>query len=172
MAGVKGRSGGHNAKTRKQLELEGTLRSGRHRDLKNPDPPLGKPLPPKALEGEALAEWHRMIVRLETSKTLSLVDDAILYDYCQMHATTEQIQKAVNGLTCLFFIKVGFGGAEEPKTHPMVVQLRQYRLALRVFLVEFGLTPASRGRVKATGEGDKPEDPFAEFEDEASKETH
>jgi hypothetical protein len=38
----------------------------------------------------------------------------------------------------------------EPRLHPVFAQLKQYRLALRVLLTEFGLTPLSRGRVKVS----------------------
>ena len=65
MAGVKGRSGGQNAKTVEDHKLGGTFRGHRHAGVINPDPPKGVPQPPKALSGDAAAEWDRMITRLQ-----------------------------------------------------------------------------------------------------------
>ena len=46
-----------------------------------------------------------------------------------------------------------------------LTRTRMGRMALRAYLVEFGLTPASRGRVKVTGDT-KPDDGFADFDDD------
>ena len=46
---------------------------------------------PKALEGDALEEWDRMIHRLEVSRALSTVDDAALYQYCRLFAETDAL---------------------------------------------------------------------------------
>src|SRR6185436_20366349 len=91
MAGVKGRSGGHNAKTIEELALAGTFRNDRHAGVRSPEPPMGVPEPPKALRGQARLEWDRMIGRLASSKTLSSVDDGALYQYCQLFSETEAI---------------------------------------------------------------------------------
>ena len=91
MAGVKGRSGGRNAKTVEQHRLEGTYDPSRHAGFENPEPPKGTPESPKPLQGDAKDEWDRMIRRLDASKTLSVVDDAALFQYCQLFAETEAL---------------------------------------------------------------------------------
>src|SRR5688572_17399244 len=90
MPGVAGRSGGRNAKPTQEHDLHGTRRSDRH-DFETPAPPKIKPEPPKELEGDALAEWEAMVGRLEASGSLTLVDDAAVYQYCRLYAETEQI---------------------------------------------------------------------------------
>ena len=168
MPGVRGqRSGGQNAKTVKQHKLEGTRKKHRHSGYTNPDPPLGAPPAPKGLKKVAATEWRRMIKDLRLSKTLAVTDGAILYDYVQLHALAERLQVTVDELPSLTFFKVSVDGAGtehlEPKVHPAVGQLRQARMAKKALLVEFGQTPASRGRVKMP---EKPAaaDPFAEFD--------
>jgi P27 family predicted phage terminase small subunit len=122
---------------------------------------MGAPAVPSSLKGEALAEWNRMIVRLEASKTLTSVDDGVLANYCRLHADAERLQAAVDALPSPFFSKVSVDGAgvehREPKVHPGFAQLRSYRQALRQFLVEFGLTPAARSRVKVADVGERDE---------------
>jgi phage terminase small subunit len=87
-----------------------------------PDPPRGQPAPPKDLAGEALAEWHRMVARLELSRTLSLVDDAVLYRYCQLHARAERLEAAIAKLKSPFYID--HMGNE--RVHPAFAQLRSH----------------------------------------------
>jgi P27 family predicted phage terminase small subunit len=106
-----------------------------------------------------------MIRRLETSKTLSTVDDAALYAYCRLFADAERLQRSVETLSSPFYDKVSVDGAgvehTEPKVHPGFAQLRSYRQALRQFLVEFGLTPAARSRVKVADVSER--DALGEF---------
>lgn len=176
MPGVKGqRSGGRNKKTRKELDIAGTYRKDRHENEQNPDPPAGIPVPPKELLGDALAEWDRMIARLTQMGTLSIVDDAVLYQYCQTFAETEDIQRAqAETEATIQILQENFDGLpreeflvadqiavamEITKLRKLVsgyiTKVRQGRMALRMLLTEFGLTPASRGRVKLP---DKPKD--------------
>ena len=178
MPGVAGRSGGRGAKTTGEHRLAGTFRKDRHGQTVNPDPPKGDPVPPKALTGDAMAEWGRMVERLRLSRTLSSVDDGMLYQHCQMFAETEQLvvekaeaRVAVDVLQdsqgdidkddlLAFFVELG---KMKKLAASYDSKLRSNRMALRVSYVEFGLTPASRGRVKVA---DKPDesDPFAEFD--------
>src|SRR4051794_28551281 len=91
MAGVKGRSGGHNVKTSKAHKLQGTFRKHRHAGSKSPEPPAAAPQPPKKLEGDTADEWTRMLERLRQSNVLSSVDGAALYQYCRLFAETEAL---------------------------------------------------------------------------------
>jgi P27 family predicted phage terminase small subunit len=155
-------SGGRNRKSQRAHALAGTGRKDRGTaktaPTTDPDPPQGRPVPPTTLKGEARAEWDRMVDRLEASKTLSIVDDAVLYRYCQLHARAERLERNIAELKSPFYVdSVG-----NPKVHPGFAQLRAYDQALRGYLVEFGMTPAARSRVKVP-DTPAPVDPFAEF---------
>lgn len=163
MAGVAGRSGGRNAKTVSEHRIAGTFQNVRHGDFSNPDPPRGTPDPPKALTGEAQAEWDRMVTRLTSSGTLSVVDDGALYQYCQLFSETEAIAvvQAETG-AAIDVLEQSLGDFKGPELIAAfqeltklrqlearyTTQIRQGRMGLRVYLIEFGLTPASRSRVK------------------------
>lgn len=100
-----------------------------------------------------------MIGRLELAQTLTVVDDAVLARYCRLHARADRLERQSARLRSAFYIDhVG-----NPKVHPVFAQLRSYDQALRSYLVEFGLTPAARGRVKVAAPPE-PLDPFAEFD--------
>lgn len=140
MAGVAGRSGGRGAKPTQDHQRRGTYREDRHGGFESPDPPKGAPIPPKPLEGDAKAEWDRVCEDLEACKTLASVDRSALYQYCCLFAETEALaaKKDIN----------------------LYVAIRQNRMAMRTYLVEFGLTPASRSRVKIA----KKEDPGSKWD--------
>jgi P27 family predicted phage terminase small subunit len=162
---VKGRSGGHNRKSRQLHVVQGTFRGDRH-VVDAPEPPGGVPVPPGVLSGEAAAEWHRMIDRLTASRTLSTVDGALLWNYVQLWAACCRLQADADALERTWYEKVSVDGAgvehREPRVHPVFAQLKQYRLALRVLLVEFGLTPLSRNRVKVSADAPPTVDPKKE----------
>lgn len=173
-----GSSGGRNVKTAKQHRLEGTFQKVRHAGFTNPEPPKGRPESPKKLAGEAKSEWDRMIVRLEANGTLAKTDDAALYQYCRLFAETEDLARLRDetgaSVAILEENLSGLEGAdlvacfqEISKLRQLesryAVQIRQGRMAQRMFLQEFGLTPASRGRVKLPERQN--DDPFSEFEE-------
>jgi P27 family predicted phage terminase small subunit len=179
MPGVKGqRSGGHNAKTQREHRLAGTFNTTKHSGYRNPDPVSGIPVSPKKLTGDAAAEWDRMLQRLTESKILSGVDAGALYQYCRLFAETEacadRLDEASASINLLEESLGDFKGAELIAAFQEMTKMRQLeagyinkirqgRMGQRVWLVEFGLTPASRGRVKLP---ETPEDdPFDEFDD-------
>lgn len=176
MPGVKGRSGGRNAKTRAQHDVEGTTRLDRHAH-ENPQPPQGAPPVPEGLAGVALEEWGRMLGRLSQSQTLSVVDDGALFQYCRMFAETEAI--ALSQLETAGSVEILEDNLAKIEKADLVAvfqeitklrqlearyttQVRQGRMALRAYLVEFGLTPAARSRVKVIGspKDDTPRSPL------------
>ena len=164
MAGVKGRSGGRNAKTVKQHQLEGTTQKHRHSGYTNADPPLGDPPKPAGLSAVASAEWDRMVERLRLAKTLAVTDDAVLELYVLARASMRRLQAEFDALEHLQFDKFSVDGAGvEMKVRDVVKELRAWNTTIRPYLTELGQTPASRSRVKVP-EKSEPEDAFSEFD--------
>ena len=170
MAGNKN-SGGRNKKGAQFHLIAGTFRGDRHADAQEPEPPKGTPKPPHKLGALARAEWHRMVARLEQSQTLSIVDDAALYQYCKLFAETEGVEvdaaKARKLSDSLKTLAAKLDGHELVEAIGKIVELqkiiaglttklRQQRMAIRQYLVEFGMTPSARSRVKVSP-GAKPQ---------------
>jgi len=181
-------SGGRNRKSTREHALAGTYRKDRHSAAVEADPPKGRPSCPRELAGAARAEWVRMEQRLELSKTLSTVDDAALYQYCCLFAETEgilatrktnarlleKLERALERVRHEDEIAEVAGAIAtlQKLDAKHVQQLRQGHMALRQYLVEFGMTPAARTRVKVTTPAAPDStDPFAEF-DEPQGATH
>ena len=155
-------SGGRNAKSAKMRILQGTFRRDRY-DGDAPDPPLGDPTPPVALTGDAKAEWARMLERLRKSRVLSSVDDGALYQTVKLFARQEAVERDHQRLrrlgTQLLQEAKRLRGRDlvdaidriaslEAILAKQDTRLRQGGIALKMWYVEFGLTPSARTRVR------------------------
>lgn len=158
-------SGGRNAKSAARHAVSGTFRGDRHGDgaVAGAEGPKGVPTPPKPLEGDALEEWNRTVQRLQQLGTLSTVDDAAIYQYACLFAATEAtavLQLEVAGSALVVEENIGdLKGAELVQAFQEITklralearyasQIRQGRMGIRTWLVEMGLTPSARNRVK------------------------
>ena len=126
-----------------------------------PQPALASDMEcPEKLQGEARAEWYRLIAGLKKSKLFTAVDRAALIAYCDLYAMylnacdkigDEPVQKSKRGagrLSPYFKVKI-----ETSK-------------AMLVYLRQFGFSPASRLQV---ADGDENEDEFSKWKKGAKK---
>lgn len=128
-----------------------------------------------------------MVDRLEAARTLSKVDDAVLYQYCCLFAETElvivahrmnvtlvaKLQVVIDKLTNGELIVDAIAQIVQLKKleAKLTAQLRQGHLAVRQYLVELGMTPAARSRVTVP-DAPAPTDPFAEFDEPSAGQKH
>jgi P27 family predicted phage terminase small subunit len=107
--------------------------------------------------------WDRMLWAFEDMGMLHKVDAEALYAYCTLWSETEQVAtqqaEARGGLQVLEDNLCDVQAEDKVALFTQIValhkivskctdQLRAGRMAIRQYLVEFGLTPASRGRIK------------------------
>lgn len=119
-----------------------------------PQPTRGIPTMPTCLNSEAKAEWKRITPELDRLGLLTIVDRAALTYYCLAHsqaiAAANNIEK--NGVTIdvdVFARESGDVVGSRTIVNPAV---KIHNDAIRIahkFLAEFGLTPATRSRLKA-----------------------
>jgi P27 family predicted phage terminase small subunit len=156
-------AGGNARKSRARHELDGTFRKDRHADLRNPEPSQGQPDRPDGLTQAEQDEWERMMWRLSDMRTLYKVDMAAVYQYCRLYGETERVaEQQAEAKASVEILEANIGdvtGSDLVQVFGQIVilrkliakatdQLRQGRMAIRQYLGEFGLTPASRGRIK------------------------
>jgi P27 family predicted phage terminase small subunit len=115
------------------------------------------PTRPEWLLVEAKREWSRIVPELQSLGLLTVVDRAALASYCQWWARWVEAEKAlvVWGLT--FMTPNGY-----IQQRPEVAIAEKASDKCRAFLIEFGLTPASRSRVKLPSEAPSA-DPFEQY---------
>jgi P27 family predicted phage terminase small subunit len=124
--------------------------------------------------------WGRLIWAFEDMGMLHKVDADAVYAYCQLWSETELVKQqqdeARAGLKVLEENLSDIAAEDKVALFTQIVtlhktvskctdQLRQGRMAIRQYLVEFGLTPASRGRVKLPPKREEVDD-FTAFQNQ------
>ena len=102
----------------------------------------GIPDPATCLDEVAAAEWRRIVPLLAECGMLGRVDMAGLTGYCLAWSRVVQTEFDLRASGSTYM-----KGAI-PKLHPNVQRAHEALIDLKHFIVEFGLTPASRTRIK------------------------
>lgn len=133
--------------------------SGKRALNKNEPKFSGIPTCPKHLDKAAKTEWKRLSVELASSGLLTSVDRAALAAYCaawsRWISAEENVQK--------FGAVIKSPKSGYPVQNPYVGIANTALDQMRKFLVEFGMTPASRSRINVADADDKGEDAFETF---------
>jgi P27 family predicted phage terminase small subunit len=132
-----------------------------------PQPMKGAPPLPRWLSKEAKAEWRRIVPELLSLGLLTIVDRTALAAYCQAHAELVEATKVLDAegrlLDVPVFNRAGEQTGTTKKAHPAVRLQRDAFARVKLFLAEFGLTPATRARLQVPGPGRGQPDDFEAF---------
>lgn len=145
------RGSGRRPKPTKLKQLQG---NPGHRPLNDaePKPRLGRPDKPEGLVGEAAAEWDRIIPEIEAMGILTVVDRAALAAYCFNYARWFAAEKEVSDRGILIDEPIVDAEGNEvgtrTKKNPACTEVASALRLMHKFLVEFGLTPSSRSRLR------------------------
>lgn len=161
---------GRRPKTRADHVRAGTLNPTRHADLKNPVPTAGRPRPPCKLDALERGAWNRMLWAFNDLGILNRVNSFAIYEYCQLYAETQRVKEQQRTMEAsVEILEANIRGVEKADLVQLfgeivtlrkliakcTDQLRQGHLGIRQYLVEFGLTPASLGRIKLPSQPDQ-----------------
>ena len=135
-------------------------------NAKEPRVPSSDPAMPQDLPAAARSEWKRIVPELRIIGVLTSIDRAALAAYCHAYARWFEAEKQVKRLgiivkepVLLMGVPTGY---HRYKKNPAVTISESAMKIMKSFLVEFGMTPSSRSRVRI----DKPEadeDPMDAF---------
>lgn len=158
-------SGGHNKKAAELKKLQGNQG---HRDLnvRAVKGAPGLPTMPPGLSKVAQKEWKTILPLLvRMGVDLSAGDGKALAAYCSCYAqwmlAEEEI--ATNGITIQsFHLADGELVAMDRKVNPAVRVRSDALRQMKSFLIEFGLTPASRCKLEVKDHGGA-QDPLEDF---------
>jgi P27 family predicted phage terminase small subunit len=154
VAGVKGRSGGRPQPTRLKLLRGNPGKRALNPDEPQPDPAL--PEPPDHLSDEAQREWERVGGLLLSLGLVSDLDRAALAAYCQAWGRWVEAEEALRQYGVVIKSPAGF-----PIQSPFLAVANKALEQMRWTLLEFGLTPAARTKVR--GEPEAADDPLDEI---------
>jgi P27 family predicted phage terminase small subunit len=131
-------------------------------NVASPKPDGASPLPPKHLCKVAKAKWKELIADLKRNGVLSTDTREMLVSYCVIFAKWMEARAKVEE-TGLAIESVDKMGQLVISRNPYVSEMHKFREQLNKLLPEFGLTPASRQKLKSMNIDEKPEDPFSKI---------
>jgi len=135
-----------------------------------PKPQRGDPEMPKGLSAAAAEEWRSIVPELRQLGVLTKIDGKALAAYCHAFARWMEAEVEIRRLGIVVMEPIFHGerflGCKYKK-NPAVTISEQAQKIMKAFLVEFGMTPSSRSRVRI----EKPTeaDPMDEFLDAANR---
>lgn len=125
----------------RQLEGNPGKRALNHQE---PVPPAGVPDCPEHLDDEARAEWFRTAAVLLEMGLLSRADRSALTAYCTVYSRWLHAEAQVKKFGSI--VKSPDKGF--PMKSPYLTIADQALESMRKLMVEFGLTPSSRSRIR------------------------
>ena len=111
---------------------------------REPHAPAEVPECPEFLDDEARAEWFRMAAVLQGMGVLTPADRAALAAYCVAYSRWVTAEQQVKRLGTIVKSPL----KNFPMKSPYLTVADQALETMRKFMVEFGLTPSSRGRIR------------------------
>ena len=131
------------------------IRGEEERRINRDEPKIAKGIgtAPDWLDDLARKEWFQIVPQLEASGMLTQVDTNSLAAYCQVISRLAQAEA---------YIKENGMFDERGKRNDAQITAEKCWQAMLKFSSEYGLTPASRARIKV-GEPAKNDDPMEDF---------
>ena len=116
------------------------------------------PTCPSHLDSVAKQEWKRITKLLKNMNVITEIDRAGLAAYCSAYSTFVAAQKQLNKEKELLSLTSNGNLVQNP-----LIGIRNRALEiLRQFLIQYGLTPASRTEIRSLSKN-MDEDPFKEY---------
>lgn len=109
-----------------------------------PQPKLGIPPCPNFLTKPARAEWKRITPLLAEVGLLTHIDRAALAAYCQAWGRWVETEQLLRKTGTLVKSPNGY-----PMPHPLLAIANKAMMQMRSLLLEFGMSPSARSRMKA-----------------------
>ncbi len=109
----------------------------------DPKLPDSMPVCPDFLDEAARAEWAEIVPQLVELKVLARLDRAALAAYCQAWSRWRMAELLLAGDGLTYMSATGV-----VKKHPAIAIAAEAQKLMRQFLIEFGLTPAARARLR------------------------
>jgi len=110
-----------------------------------PNPAQASKVCPEFLTGDAAAEWDRVVGELVDCGILTLPDLKTLEAYCVVYGQWREIQERMKSED--WVVTTASGGE---KLNPLLTYGNTCLDQMRKYLIEMGMTPAARSRVRAS----------------------
>ena len=124
--------------------------SKRRKNCIEPEAPSGRPPCPEQLKTDPIAaqEWESVCDQLQLLKVLSTVDVVLIELYCKTYSRYRQAEAQIDKFGEVLISP----NTKTPMVSPYYTARNRYAADLAKYLVELGLTPAARARMRVTVE--------------------
>ncbi len=129
---------------------------GKRKLPRNPEPKKYLPQCPRHLSPVAKVEWHRVVKELYDLGLLTRIDSTALAAYCQSYSDWVEATKKLKDGNYTIISPKGY-----EMQSPWVAIGNKALEKMAKFMSEFGMTPASRGRIRMPDK--EVEDPFEQW---------
>lgn len=132
------------------------------RPLNKAEPKVARSRPsaPAHVSDLAREAWGYLSATLDRMGVLTEVDAVALEGLCEAYADMREARRALREHGARYYETVNKDGGIMIRPHPALGDMQDADRRIRAWVVEFGMTPSARSRVKADG---------SEEEDEADK---
>ena len=131
----------------KLLEQRGAFKINPNRRRDKEPAATGKPKMPRHLDKAAKAEWKRITALLESMGVLSETDAPSIEQYCETYSEWRKAKDNV-AKTGQAIVRSSANGAPTVTKNPFIAVKQAAAAQCYRYLVEFGMTPASRSRLQ------------------------
>ncbi len=134
---------------------------------KEPQPRPELLRPPRGIDKVARKQWEYLAAELHRCGLLTRIDRPSFELYCSYYGMYADAQEKLRNQPLVIAVPDSTGGTR-PRPNPYFdISLRAGRMMMSI-AVEFGMTPASRSRIRVELE-EKEESPFASFEPDTAQ---
>lgn len=130
----------------------------RRTKAKEPDAPSGVPDCPKHLDAIAKGEWLSIVKHLKAMGILSIADRQVIEQYCVSYSRWRKAAEIIMKEGDVAFSP----NSGSPKYSPYAIAYDKSQEQCRKLLIELGLTPAARGRMRLANE-EEPDSKWGDF---------
>ena len=131
--------------------VQGTTRTDRHKPDGASQPPRTVPAPPSHLSRYAREAWGSFAPLLSRMGILTPADALALERLCDCYSEIRECQLVIEIAGGPTYETRNVAGERMYRSRPEAAKLADADRRFRAWLIEFGLTPAARTKVKADG---------------------
>ena len=144
--------------TKIQVDLRGDP-SKRRKNCVEPEAPSGRPACPEQLKQDTIAaqEWESVRDQLQVLGVLSTVDVVLLELYAKTYSRYRHAEAQIDKFGEVLISP----NSKTPMVSPYYTARNRYATDISKYLIELGLTPAARARMRIAVEDKKPDSKWA-----------
>ena len=130
------------------LKLHGSWRANARERAGEPIPPPGRPRKPASVKGKAAETWRRVVPLLCEMGVATPADQIALEQYCRLRGLWDDLMAFLEENGTTYTVRDKGGKMKDFKAFPQFRQAMAIGDQMLKLGQEFGLTPASRTRLR------------------------